>query len=62
VLKIQSEPVQCHLDVIGVRHGSVLSPLSQDLLKLWERFLALRCDQTFDPPQIGVGTGGSTLG
>ena len=32
--------MQCHLDDIGVRHGSELSSLSRDVLRTWERFLA----------------------
>ena len=51
--------MQCHLDDIGVRHGSELSSLSRDVLRTWERFLAPLRDQTFDLLQIGVGTGAS---
>jgi hypothetical protein len=51
--------VQCHLDDIGVRHGSELSSLSRDVLRTWERFLAPLRDQAFDLLQIGVGTGES---
>jgi hypothetical protein len=51
--------VQCHLDDIGVRHGSELSSLSRDVLRLWERFLAPLRGQSFDLLQIGVGNGAS---
>ena len=51
--------MQCHLDDIGVRHGSELSSLSRDVLRTWERFLAPLRGQTFDLLQIGVGTGAS---
>ena len=51
--------MQCHLDDIGVQHGSELSSLSRDMLRSWERFLAPLRDQTFDLLQIGVGTGAS---
>jgi hypothetical protein len=51
--------VQCHLDDIGVRHGSELSSLSRDVLRTWERFLAPLRDQNFDLLQIGVGSGES---
>jgi len=59
VREIQSDPAQCHLDVVWARHDPVLSPLSQYSPKLQQRFLALRCDQTFDMPQAGLGTGAS---
>jgi hypothetical protein len=59
VSETRSEPVQCHLDDIGVQHGSELSSLSRDMLRSWERFLAPLRDQTFDLLQIGVGTGAS---
>ena len=51
--------MQCHLDDIGVRHGSELSSLSRDHLRTWERFLAPLHDQTFDLLQIGGGNGAS---
>jgi hypothetical protein len=51
--------VQCHLDDIGVRHGSELSSLSRDQLRSWERFLAPLREQRFDLLQIGVADGAS---
>jgi hypothetical protein len=46
------EPVQCHLDAIGVRHQTELSSLVWDSLRSWERFLAPLRDQAFDLLQL----------
>jgi len=57
--ELLGEPVQCHLDDVGVRCQTDLSSLGRDSLTTWERLLAPLRDQTFDLLQIGVGSGES---